>query len=139
MAAASTAFEIPNFLVGIWPANIDMSAEATYQYTVVDLFAAAGGVSGYAGAALNLASSGYPALGILQNNPQLNEAGTVLIQGISKAKAGTGGWAVGQLLMSDGSGNLIPATSTNHAIAKALMTANSGDVGSVLVKSYGKI
>lgn len=139
MSAAQTAFEIPNFLVGVWPSNIDMSVESTYQFTVVDLYAAGAGISGYAGGALNLASSGYPALGILQNNPQANEAGTVMIQGISKAKAGSGGWSVGGLLMSDGSGNLVAATSTNHAIAKALTAANSGDVGSVLIKSYGKV
>ena len=138
-------FEIPNMLVGVWPANIDMSTTTNpgsppdYQYTVVDLYAVATGVDASVGAGLNLASAGYPALGTLQNNPQKNEAGTVMIQGISKARAGTGGWAIGQLLMSDGAGALVAATSGNHAIAKAMSAASAGDISSALIKSYGKV
>jgi hypothetical protein len=132
-------------LVGFWPANIDMSADPTpgvpptYQFTVVDLYAPAGSVGTEAGAAINLCSAGYPALGILQDNPPLGVEGTIMIQGISKARIGTGGCTLGALLMSDGSGNLVAATSTNHAIAKALCTATAGAITSVLIKSYGKI
>ena len=134
------AFEIPRFLVGVWPANIDMSLEATYQFSVVDLVYVTGtGVTGFAGAALGApVSAGSPALGVLQNNPQLNEAGTVMITGISKAKIGIGGVALNQLLATDTDGTLIAAGSGQYAIAKALMDASQGDVAAVLLSNYGK-
>lgn len=142
------SFEIPKLLVGVWPANKDMSAEPvpgqpTYQFTVVDLEAPTTGVGTEAGAAINTASAGYPALGILQDNPPKGFEGTVMIEGISKAKIGTGGCSVGpgpsSLLMSDGLGSLIPATSGNYAIAKALVTATAGSIVPVLLKNFGKI
>lgn len=133
------AFEIPNFLVGVWPANSDLSSETTGQYHCVLLTAATGSTTGYAGAALALASTGQPILGVLQNNPASNEAGTVMLQGISKAYIGTGGCTLGGLLMADANGAFVAATSGNYASAMAMATANAGDVTSVLLKSFGKV
>lgn len=128
-------FEQPNMLVGLFQANIDMSVEATYQFSAVRVLAATG--AGLSGTALDNPAAGGNILGIIQNNPQLGEAGTVMVQGISKAKiAGT--VAVGDLLMTNASGKLLVATSTNFAVAQALTAGVSGDVISVLVKSYGK-
>lgn len=137
------AFELPNMMAGFWPANIDMSAEPTpgiptYQFTVVALEAPNAGVGTEAGAAIDVASAGFPILGILQDNPALGVAGSLMLQGISKAKIGTGGCSPGQLLMSDGTGKLIPATTGNDAVAMALCTATAGAIAPVLIKSFGK-
>ncbi len=133
---SAPAFEIPGFLVGVFPANSDLSGA---QYKAMDLVAVSGsGVNTAAGAALALASAGYPALGILQNAPVIAEAGTVMVSGISKALIGTGGCTVGQLLAA-GSDGLVVATGGAHAIAKALSTASATNVAAVLLKSYGVI
>lgn len=137
------AFELPNMMAGFWPANVDMSAEPTpgfptFQFTTVSLAAPASGVGTEAGAGLIQTSSGAPLLGILQDNPAKGVEGSVMIQGISKAKIGTGGCTPMTLLMADGSGNLIAATSGNDAVAVALCTANSGDTAPVLIRASGK-
>lgn len=135
------SYEIPGFSIGIFPANIDMSVEATWQFRFVDVVVASA-TTGYGngGAALGAPSGvGVPGLGIVQNNPMVGEAGLVMTDGVSKAVAG-GTIALDALLMiKDASGSLITATSTNYAVAKALESAVSGDIFAVLVKNYGKV
>jgi len=130
-------------MAGFWPANVDLSAEPTpgaptYQFATVSLYAPAAGVGTEAGAGLNLASSGLPILGILQDNPALGVAGSVMLQGISKAKIGTGGCSYMQPLMADGLGGLIPATSGNDAVALGLCVATAGAIAPVLLRALGK-
>lgn len=137
------AFEVPNMMVGVWPANVDLSAEPTpglptYQFTTVSLFAPAAGVGTESGAALNLASSGFQILGILQDNPPLGVAGSIMLQGISKARIGVGGCGIMQGLMADGLGNLIPATSGLQVVAYGLCVATAGAIVPVLLKPAGK-
>lgn len=72
--------------------------------------------------AVNLASTGGEAIyGILQNNPISGLAADVGMLGITKAVAGAAVTA-GDYLMTDTSGRVITATSTNHRIGQALET-----------------
>lgn len=138
------AYEIPLFKVGVLPSNIDMSTEASWQFTGVDVVVASGTVqgTGTGGAAVgSIASTGLPGLGVVQNNPQIGEAAEVTTHGISKAVAG-GTIAIDNLLMwsvSGGIAKLVVATSTNYAVAKALESAVSGDVFTVFLRNYGKV
>lgn len=135
------SYEIPLFYVGIFPANQDMSVEATFQFVGVRVRANTGtGVvgAGVGGAALDLpASAGDPILGILQNNPQINEAGTVLCEGISKALI-SGTVHIGNILAVDTAGNLKAATSGQFGVAMALEENVTGDLGTVYVRNFGK-
>jgi hypothetical protein len=132
----NAAYEIPKFNFGVLEANVDMSSEATWQYTLVDVAAASG--AGLLGpAALVAPSGGAAGLGVLQNNPQLAEAGTVMVHGVTKAQAG-GTFSIGAILMCDSSGQLITATSGNFGVAKALQAGVSGTIVSVLLYGYGK-
>ena len=131
------AYEQPNMLFGVLEANVDMSSESTWQYTGVDVLAASG--AGLTGPAALVApiSSGAPILGVLQNNPQLAEAGTVMIHGVSKVKAG-GAFAIGDLLAVNASGLFIKAASTNFAVAKAMEAGTNGYIVCALLFGYGK-
>ena len=135
------AYEIPNFFVGVFPANIDMSNEATFQFCGVGIGAATGSVqgTGTGGAALiAVTAQGQNILGILQNNPLQGDAGNVMEHGVSKAQAGAAVATIGTLLMVNASGQFIPVTAGNNAVAMALESAASGDVFTVLVKPFGK-
>lgn len=132
----NAAFEIPNFILGVLEANVDMSVEATWQFTAVDVAAASG--SGLLGpSALVAPTAGGGIIGILQNNPALAEAGQVFVSGVSKAQA-AGTFTPGALLMVNGSGQFLLATAGNYAVAKALQTGAAGTVVSVLLGSFGK-
>jgi len=135
------AYEIPSFYLGLLPANVDMSSESGYQFAPVSVGAASGSVegTGTGGAALVAGSSGGLSLGILQNNPNQGEAGSVMVLGVSKAKIGTGGAALNGELMDSGSQTLIPATTGHYVIARALETAVAGDIAAVLLTGPYKI
>jgi hypothetical protein len=133
--ANKAPYEIPSFYVGVIEANSDMSSESVNQFSPVDVVAASG--SGVVGpAALATCADGAAALGILQNNPLIAEAGHVMTLGISKARLG-GTVSIGNLLMV-ASAKLVVATGGNFAVAKALMAGVSGDIVSVYLCNYGK-
>ena len=133
------AYEIPDFYVGVFPSDIDMSTESSYQFTGVGVYTAVSTTgTGVGGAALiPMASTSSPMLGVLQNNPQQGEAGQVMVQGVTKAQAG-GTFHIGNLLMTNSAGQMVLATSTNFAVAQALETAASGDITTVLLIRNGK-
>ena len=133
------AYEIPNFTVGEFPADVDMSTEATYQYSAVCVVTAASVTgAGVGGAAIVPPGSvTSPIIGVLQNNPAQAEAGQVMIQGVTKALAG-GTFQIGDLLMVNSSGQFLKATSGNFAVAQALEKAVSGDITTVLLVRNGK-
>lgn len=69
---------------------------------------------------VGLASSGGELIyGILQNKPATGQAADVGILGITKAVAGAVVTA-GNMLMTDTSGRMVPATGTNYRIAQAI-------------------
>jgi len=130
------AYQIPGFKLGVLDSNIDMSVEATYQFTAVDVVANTGaGTEGPA--AVAPAGAGSAMLGILQNNPQIGEAAELICTGVAKAKLG-GTVAVDALLMVGSGGALVTCTSGNFAVAKALQPGVSGAIVSVYLANYGK-
>lgn len=131
----NAAYEVPDFVVGMLEANVDMSTEATWQYAAVDV-APASGVGLLGPAALVAPTAGGKILGVLQNNPLLAEAGQVVTSGITKAKA-SGSFNPGDLLMVDGAGAFLAATSTNRQVAMAFQVGASGTVVSVFLKDFG--
>lgn len=141
------AYEIPDFTVGVFPADIDMSQDAqsqggdpTFQFTGVCVYTALSTEgAGVGGAALiPPASTSSPIIGVLQNNPNQGEAGQVVIQGVTKAVLG-GSVSIGDLLMSTAAGKFVRATSTNYAVAVALETGVNGDIAAILLQRNGKI
>lgn len=130
------SYEIPGFMVGVIEANQDMSVESSYQFTPVTVVAATGaGLTGPAGLA-PVAATGDSIIGILQNNPQLAEAGTVMQNGISKAKIKQT-VSIGQKLMAAPTGGLQVCTSGKDAVAIALNAGVAGDVIPVLLTNLG--
>jgi Uncharacterized conserved protein (DUF2190) len=116
------AVEAPGLDVGYLTANADLSAK---QYLAV-------AVSG-ADFQVNVVGNGVKALGVLQNAPTSGQAADVRVIGVSKAVAGAA-YARGVMLMSNASGQLITATSTNYAVAYSLeAAAASGELRSVYV------
>lgn len=132
-------YEIPNFWVGVFPADIDMSVESTYQFSGVCVFTAVSTAGyGVGGAAIVPPSSATtPIIGVLQNNPLQGEAGAVMVQGVTKAIAG-GTFAIGDLLMATAAGKFVKCTSTNYAVAVALESAVLGDICAILLQRNGK-
>lgn len=88
---------------------------------------------------VNIASSGGEQIyGILQNRPLSGQAADVGILGVSKAVAGAQ-FTGGNFLMTDTSGRMIPATSTNHRVAWAIESAaTSGIVATVFLMPGGQ-
>lgn len=146
------SYEIPDFYVGIFPADLDMSGDVqdslptdtVFQYTAV-VVRAAQNTSGYGaggGAIAPAPSAGVPMLGIVQHNPQLGEAAQVLCEGVSKCQINAT-ITVGELLMvgtpvSSGACPLVPATSGNYAVAQALESGAAGDIIAVYIRNFGK-
>lgn len=131
------AWEIPGFSFSL-PANADYSAESTYQFTPVTVVAASGAGINTDSALAPVAATGDPIIGILQNNPALAEAGTIVQNGISKVKLG-GSVSVGNKLMAIPSGGAILAQTGYYSFGIALDTGVTGDIISVLLVNNAKL
>ena len=117
------AIEVPGFRPGVLNAATDLSG-ASNQYKAVKLDGNGDFV---------LSGDGDLSIGILQERPVLGEAGEIEFDGISKARYGAAVTA-GQELMSNASGQLIPAVgSTKRVVAVALTGGANGVLGSVAV------
>ena len=69
--------------------------------------------------------------GVLQNKPNLNEACTVMLSGVTKIVAGAA-VAVGAEIASDAAGRAVTAVAGNHVIGEAeTAAANAGELISV--------
>ena len=132
-------YEVPGMMVGNFPADIDMSTKATWQFAPVWVGAAANVTGmGAGGAALLAQGSVLTApLGILQNNPAQGQNGSVMVTGITKVKAG-GTWAINDPLTCV-SGAVVKAVAAGgkFAFAVALESAVSGDTCSILLTPRG--
>jgi hypothetical protein len=133
----NAAYEIPDFIVGNLEANVDMSLSSTWLYAGVAV-GAASGVGLLGTAALVAPSAGGNILGVLQNNPGLAEAGTVMVSGVSKVKA-AGTFAIGALLAVNSAGAFVAAVSGDYAVAQALQAGVSGTIVSALIKNFGVV
>lgn len=78
-------------------------------------------------------SAGGVCAGILQNNPNEDEAGSVMYSGLSPAMLG-GTVTPGQELASDASGHLVVAGSEAHVVAIATEGGSSGEEITVIVR-----
>lgn len=131
------AYEQPSFVVGVFPADADLSADVN-QYCFAKVAAATATVgTGTGGAAVTKAGAGVPVLGVLQNNPMLGEAATVMCGGITKLIAG-GTIAVGALIAADANGHAVTAATGAYAVGVALESAVANDIFTVLLQSNGK-
>lgn len=82
-------------------------------------------------------TGGVAIMGILQNKPTAGQAADVCFSGVTKAVAGAA-YAKGATLMTNSSGQLIAATSTNQIVAYALEAAlGAGEIRSVLLLNGG--
>ncbi len=132
------AYEIPDFKLGIFPANVDLSVEATYQFTGVKLVTASGAGITTNAALAPVASCGDPIIGVLQNNPQVGEAGDVMQTGVSKVLLGDVASIMTKLAATPSNG-FGPAASGQYAVALALEAGVAGDLVAALLVNLGKV
>ncbi len=143
MATPHVAYEIPVLRVGVWPAFSDLSAETTPgipddQFLALALKDPGSTVDNYAGAAVDLpVSAGFPIIGVLQDNPKVNQAADVWLLGISKIKLG-GSVALGDILKAGTDGKFVTATTGTFGVAMALTPGSSGDVIAGFIQNFGK-
>lgn len=137
MSTNVDSYEIPSFYLGVLEANADYSVEATYQFTPVTVIPSTGVGVQLAAAVAPVAATGDAAIGILQNNPQLAEAATVMVHGVSKALIKQT-VVVGDKLMAAPSGGLQKWVSgSGYNIARALNAGVAGDIIPVLLLRDG--
>lgn len=121
------AYEVPGNLNGNHVANADLTGA---QYTAVVVNAS--GKIAVVGAGLSI-------LGVLQNKPNTDQAAQVMVDGVSKFRAGAA-VAIGAKVMADATGRAITATATNQGLGIALTAAAAAnDVISVQLKDFGTI
>jgi hypothetical protein len=123
------AVEVPGRSDGTRRAAADMSVKANYQYRAV--------VVDSTGRVARNTVSGGSVYGILQNDPGLNQAATVMIDGMTKMRAGAA-VAVGAKVMSDTAGRAITATTGLQVLGTALVAAAAeGEIISVQLDRLG--
>lgn len=132
-------YEIPHGIVGCFPADIDMSTRATWQFAPVWVGAAANVVGyGAGGAALKAQGSRTdPPFGILQNTPLQGSPGSVVTAGITKCIIG-GTVAVGDPVAAV-AGAVVKATAAGgkFAFGRALEAGVANDVIAVEIRPLG--
>lgn len=132
------AYEQPDFLIGCFKADTDMSSVAANQYTGVKLANSANtSGTGMGKAAIVKAGAGDQIIGVLQNNPIQGEAATICNTGISMIKVSSAG-SVGDLMATDANGFFTKAGSGATAIGIALEDYTAGATTSMLLGQYGK-
>jgi hypothetical protein len=87
------------------------------------------------GRAVKVSSAGGHAIGILMNDPEQYQAGTIAYAGVAKVYVGTGGVTAGNVVQSDANGAAIAASDEDYCIGIALETAAAGALASVLLVS----
>jgi hypothetical protein len=111
------AYEIPGQMV-------TLAASTTLtQYTFKDI--------GTDGRLLDPAGSTAPIFGVLQNKPTADQAGTVMISGISKVIATASTLAAGDLCASSTDGEAIPVAAGDFIVGR-VVGGSSGGAGRVL-------
>lgn len=83
-------------------------------------------------------TGGEAIYGILQNKPTIGLAADIGFLGVSKAAIGAT-VTMGQRLMTDTNAKLIPATSTNHAVAQAMEAGATDTIITVRVVDLGTV
>jgi hypothetical protein len=123
------AWEQPGRTDGTRRAAIDMSVKANYQYRCVVVDAT--------GRVTRNTASGGQVYGILQNDPGLNQASTVMLDGATKVRAGAA-VAAGAKVMSDAAGRIITATTGGNIIGTCLLAAAAeGEIITIQMERLG--
>lgn len=118
------AKEVPGFRISL-QAGADLQL---YQYHVVDIDS---------NGDIDVSASGENVVGILQDTPDDNQIGCVMVNGVSFCKYG-GEVAIGDSL-TPSDGKLVKTTSTGDVVVgKALCAGGDGDRGSVLLTPGAK-
>jgi hypothetical protein len=131
----NAAWSIPGFSFSL-PANADYSVEATYLYTGVRALAATGTGITTETAVAPVSATGDPIVGVMQNNPQLAEAATIVQNGISKLLC-KDTVAIGDKLMACPAGGFIKATTGKYAVAIALQAGAANQYVAGLLANLG--
>lgn len=119
------AFQIPNFVITV-PAHVDLTDEQ-YKIVVVE---AVGELEVAGAGALN-------AVGVLQNDPDILQAATVMVFGVSKVIAGAA-LDAGMLVTSDLEGRAVEAGVGDGIVGVALTVAeNADEIVSILLTHQG--
>jgi hypothetical protein len=123
------AWEQPGRTDGTRRAAADMSTKASYQYRCV--------VVDSTGRVARNTSAGGVVYGVLQNDPILNAAATVMLDGATKMRAGTA-IAAGAKVMSDSAGRAVTATTGLAIIGTCLLAAAAeGEIITVQLDRLG--
>jgi len=118
------AYEQPLFCDGNEIADVDLT---TKQFYAVKLTA-----TGY-----NLCGAGEDCHGFLQNDPDINEVCSVMVEGVSKAVAAEA-LAKGAKVTSNAAGKLVAAIASDSVIGTLKeASAADGDIVSVLINRFG--
>lgn len=127
------AIDAPGAFSFSFVADVDFSNITRYQYTAVSLASAqnAGG-EGQGNTAMVPATADTNFVGVLQTDPKVGEAGTVMFRGVTRAQCGAP-WAVGDALGIDANGRFVPAGS-GKAVGIGIESAVVGDISSVLLR-----
>ena len=100
----------------------------THQYKIVKIDT---------NAKIALAVDGDPAIGVLQNKPNSDQAAEVAVSGVTKVIAGAA-VAKGDLVASDANGKLKTAATGDYIIGLALEAASAdGNIITIYLKTYG--
>ncbi len=110
------AYEIPGQMVTV-PASTTI-----VQYTFVDI-----GTDGR----LIAPTSGAAVFGVLQNKPTEDQAGTVMLNGISKVLTDATTMSVGDLVATSTAGYAVDLAATDFAIGR-VVAGTSGSTGRVM-------
>lgn len=114
----------------LWGASVAAADLSTKQYCCVDLDTTA------AGSQIALASSaGQTVFGVLQDKPTLGQPASVCVDGFTKVKVGSTGFTAGDNVTTDATGAVVTANgSTQRIIGRAMVTAVSGTIGTILLR-----
>lgn len=116
------AHEAPVFMPGGLLADVDLSAK---QFTAVVMDTSDNDVVG--------AGAGVKALGILQNAPANGEEASVMMVGLSKLVAGTGGLTAGDKWTPEADGEGVVAGTGDEICGTVIQGAGAGGIATVTI------
>lgn len=118
-------YEIPGFSFTL-PAGEDLSSS---EGCAVDVNSSS--------AAITPTADGARVIGILRNHPASGEPATIVVDGIARAKVGTGGVTAGQSLQALTDGRLATAAAGDYAVGIALESGAADTFIPVLLTPTG--
>lgn len=118
------AYEVPLFTPGglVSGANLSVAAK---QFTAVIMNTTNNTIVG--------AGAGVQALGIIQNTPVIGEEASVMMAGVSKVVAGTGGLTAGDKWTPEADGDAVAAAIGDRICGTVLQGASAGGIATVTI------